>query len=81
MADRESQATVCSASIADISKLIDALRFYADPETYHATTILFDRPCGEFADDIRTDHDHEDYDRAMPGSLARTVLRDVGVSW
>lgn len=52
----------------------EALDFYADPENYHAISFLLDRPCGGFADDFSEDHGHGDYERPMPGKLAREVL-------
>lgn len=52
----------------------EALDFYADPENYHAISFLMDRPCGGFADDFSEDHGHPDYDRPMPGALARKTL-------
>jgi hypothetical protein len=52
----------------------EALSFYADPENYHAISFLLDRPCGGFADDFSEDHGHADYERPMPGKLAREVL-------
>jgi hypothetical protein len=55
-------------------RLREALEFYADPETYHAIAFLEERPCGNFMDDFSEDHGHEDYDRAMPGKLARAAL-------
>ena len=57
--------------------LLDAVRFYADPESYHAIMILPDRPAGAFADDFSDDHGHEFYDREMPGKKAREVLNGV----
>lgn len=48
-----------------------ALAFYADPETYHACAFAFDPPCGEFSNDFSYD---ADYDRDMPGKLARETL-------
>lgn len=60
-----------------IEKLEAALNFYADPETYHACTFLFDRPTGGFDDDFSDDHGHEDYDRPMPGTIARDALKGI----
>ena len=62
------------------SKLAEAeraLEFYADPETYHACAFYFDPPTGGFDDDFDEDHGHEDYDRPMPGKLARTTLATI----
>lgn len=60
--------------------LIDALAFYADPETYHACSFLFDRPTGGFDEDFDEDHGHPDYGRPMPGKRARTALEALSVS-
>jgi hypothetical protein len=57
-----------------IEALEEALDFYADPETYHAIAFWFDPPCGGFAEDFDEDHGG-DYDRPMPGKLARVTLR------
>lgn len=50
-----------------------ALEFYADPESYHAISFVIDQTAGWFAGDFSDDHGYEDYDRAMPGKLAREV--------
>lgn len=70
-----------SHSIAGVSDLIDALRFYASASTYHAMEVLSDQPAGEFADDFSDDHGDEFYQRAMPGKLARETLKRLGVPW
>lgn len=72
-------ASVCS--VAEISELVDALRFYASAQTYHAVTVLADHPAGDFADDFSQDHGDEYYDRAMPGKLARETLTRLGILW
>ena len=69
------------SSVSGISELIDALRFYATPHTYHAVTILADRPAGEFFDDVSEDHGDRYYGRAMPGKLARETLTRLGIPW
>lgn len=56
--------------------LHDALAFYANPETYHAIAFLGDPPCGEFANDCSLEHT-ADYDRPMPGKMARETLQKV----
>ena len=50
-----------------------ALQFYADPETYHACLFMFDPPTGGFDGDFDEAHGGE-YDRPMPGKLARETL-------
>lgn len=59
---------------------IDALRFYADPETYHAIMIVPDRPAGLFADDFGPDNDFE-YQRPMPGRCARDAIERLGAEY
>lgn len=54
-----------------LNTLVEALAFYALPETYHAISILTDPPCGEFAEDFS---DNNDYDYPKPGKLARDTF-------
>lgn len=53
----------------DNGKLIDALVFYADPDTYFAIGFFPDPPCGPFMEDFS-----ETPLGDKPGKLARTVL-------
>lgn len=62
---------------ADRDRLIEALEFYADPETYHGVTMLCDPPGGGWAEDFGDSHHHPRYSRAMPGAKAREVLRSL----
>lgn len=63
-----------------LSALVDALIFYASPDTYFATSFLFDPPCGEFSEDF-SEVPGSDYDRPMPGKRARSALeQDVLLS-
>ena len=65
----------------DTKKLDEAkeiIRFYANPETYHALVFMGDSPCGAFADDFSDDHGDEVYDRKMPGARARSFLKENG---
>jgi hypothetical protein len=55
------------------AELRGALEFYADPDSYFAIFITPDRPAGAFADDFSEDHGG-DYNRSMPGKLAREAL-------
>jgi hypothetical protein len=70
----------CDARIAKYDRLlgilIDALQMYADPSFYHAITIIGDRPTGGFDEDISRVQG-SDYNRPMPGKLARKALRDA----
>lgn len=61
------------ADDARIAELESALEFYADPETYHAISFMADPPCGQFMEDFSKDHGGN-YDRPMPGRLARRQL-------
>lgn len=60
--------------VQENAKLREALEYYADPETYHACMFLFDRPAGKFEEDFSSDHGNQDYDRPMPGAIARHIL-------
>ena len=62
---------------AQLAVVVQALEFYADPETYHACTFMFDRPTGGFDKDMEQEHGHPDYDRPMPGKLARHTLANL----
>jgi hypothetical protein len=55
----------------EIIKLIRALQFYADPETYYAIGFFPDPPCGDFI---------EDFDELRkPGALARKTLIELNL--
>ena len=64
-------------------KLVWALGFYADHETYHAIGFFPDRPCGEFADDFGTieyinpETNEVVESRSLPGEHARSILAEV----
>lgn len=52
-----------------LAQLLDAVEFYADPDTYFAIGIFGDSPCGEFIEDV------EEIDGAVrPGKRARAAL-------
>ncbi len=55
-----------------IAILSDAVKFYADPATYHAIAFLSDPPAGEFVEDFSYD---EDYGRDMPGKRGREAVK------
>jgi len=57
-------------------KLLEALCFYADPDNYFAIAFFPDPPCGGFMDDFSDDHEG-DFDRKMPGALARKALKET----
>lgn len=59
-------------------KLVAALKFYADPDSYFAIAFFPDRPCGDFMLDFSDDHGFNEYDRLMPGKLARATLLELG---
>ena len=52
---------------------VEALQLYANEENYHAIAFLFDRPCGNFANDFNRVKD-SNYNRPMPGKTARAAL-------
>lgn len=57
---------------------LDALAFYADPETYHAIMILADKPTGGFDEDL-SENDYYDYDK--PGKRAREAFKKLGIAF
>ncbi len=59
-----------------IEELEKALEFYADPETYFAIAFFPDNPSGEFMNDFSDDHGHYNFNREMPGKLAREILKN-----
>lgn len=61
-----------------IARLKEALRFYADPDSYFAILIVPDHPCGAFYADQDQSHSAEFTDRPLPGALARRVLQETG---
>lgn len=63
-----------------LSIAIAALRQYADPEFYHAITIIGDRPTGGFDRDISKCPD-SDYERPMPGKIARAAIKKLEKSY
>ncbi len=62
-----------AAREGQVKDLEEALEFYANPDTYFACAFVFDRPTGGFDEDF--DEGHEDYDRPMPGKMARQALK------
>lgn len=55
---------------------IDALQMYGNPEFYHAIMILSDPPTGGFDKDVSDVRKLGfDYNRPMPGKLARSILK------
>ena len=65
----------------DVAKLISALKFYADPSTYAELAIIPDDPDKDQMRDMSTDHRNPFYaGKAMPGDMARRVLRDVSMN-
>ena len=61
-----------------IKRLIKALVSYGNPDSYFAIGFLLDHPCGSFANDFEI-IPGGDYDRPMPGKLARQTLIELGV--
>jgi len=58
----------------DLEALVDGLSFYAEPDTYHAISFFVDPPCGDFYKDVSEDEYTVEYNRPMPGKLARKTL-------
>ena len=54
-----------------VRMLREALEIYANPDFYFACSFFFDRPTGGFDEDF--DYD-EQYERDMPGKIARAAL-------
>jgi len=57
-----------------VETLIEALEFYADPETYFAIGFFPDHPCGEFCNDFS---DTGSEWGVRPGAKARAVLTEL----
>lgn len=58
-----------------IREVIEALGFYADPDTYFAVAFLSDPPCGDFMTDISSVDG-----KVEPGNRARRALAKITVS-
>ena len=72
-------AVVSAAQTPDqkvISKLMAALRQYADPGFYHGMGFMVDPPGGGFEDDFDHQHGDEAYG-AKPGKLARRTIAEL----
>ena len=70
-----------------LETLLEALDFYANPDTYWACSFIFDRPTGGFDDDFSDHKEYGDFldgntpdcyyeDRERPGMAARKALRE-----
>lgn len=77
----EGKEDIMCLSPNDIRKIIDALKFYANPESYHGVAIIADPPCGDFGGDFSLDHNHPDYEWPMAGALARKVLKQIEMEY
>jgi len=53
---------------------IKTLEFYADPSNYHAISIVYDSPAGNFIKDFDF---VPYYNRKMPGKMARKALYKI----
>lgn len=69
-------------TIDRIKRLTLALQFYADPDSYFATAIWTDPPCGDFYLDYGI-HGHPEYQKedVRPGHLARVALGQESLYW
>lgn len=54
-----------------LAKVIDALQFYADRDTYFAWAFFSDPPCGDWGDDF----EEHAYHGNKPGKRARKAMR------
>lgn len=73
------QAAILAAAI----QLLEALDFYASPDTYHAILAIGDPPCGEFIRDVAplTENDpYEDYRRNGDGYYGKRA-REALMAW
>lgn len=61
---------------AALRTAVEALGFYADPESYFAVAIAGDPPCGDFAYDFDEQHSRPDMG-PRHGKLARETLRSL----
>lgn len=66
----------------NFQRLIEALAFYGDPDTYTATKFFCDPPCGPIAKDIGivTEVDYNNTvlgEIRVPGQLARDTLQAI----
>ena len=60
-------------------EMVEALRFYADPDTYFSIAMVAEEVCGVFETDFGpVAHPYAHYDREMPGLRAREVLAGLG---
>jgi hypothetical protein len=60
-----------------IEVLAEALKFYANPETYFALLVIPDHPAGEFFEDESDDHQHPQLGGPRYGKRARAGLREA----
>jgi hypothetical protein len=73
------QATILAAAI----QLLEALDFYANPDTYHAILAIGDPPCGDFIRDVaplKEDDPYEDY-RRDNGDYYGKRAREALMAW
>lgn len=66
---KEATETKEAGTLAAALGLIEALEFYADPETYFAISAVGDPPCGDFLRDVAelSEEDQEWWDDYRPG--------------
>lgn len=57
--------------------LYEALEFYADPNTWFATALMCDRPCGAIETDISSTEGWESLVSERPGKRARETLTEA----
>lgn len=72
------QAAILAAAV----QLVEALDFYANPDTYHAIVVIGDAPCGDFLRDVAplTENDPYENYRADGGYYGKQA-REALVAW
>ena len=70
--DKEYWNAIKKIKKKEVHKLLMALNYYADPDTYFAIGVFPDPPCGDFINDYSDTEIGE-----KPGKLARQVLDEI----
>ena len=63
-------------NVIALRKALEALQFYADPETYHGIAYMVDNP-GPFMEDGGDELNHPLYNNDKPGRKAREALKEI----
>lgn len=73
--NRDEPVEPAPARVAEL--LYEALEFYADPNTWFATALMCDRPCGAIETDISSTEGWESLVSERPGKRARETLTEA----